>query len=128
MKNPTKPIVYIASAYASGDPAINTHFQCRIFDQLLTDGIVIPYVPLWTHFQHTVFPRPCADWPAYDNAMIDSGAFTACLRLTVEGIGAIDYRQENSSGADAEVERFRQQGKPVFFDKASLYEWAKNLA
>lgn len=33
-----KPIVYIASPYTGGDVAINTHFQCRVFDQLLEDG------------------------------------------------------------------------------------------
>jgi hypothetical protein len=51
-----KPIVYIASAYTKGDPAVNVHFQCKIFDELLGDGVVWPYAPLVSHFQHTVFP------------------------------------------------------------------------
>ena len=52
-----KPIVYIASPYTKGDVSINVHFQCKIFDELMDDGIVFPVVPLWSHFQHTIFPR-----------------------------------------------------------------------
>jgi len=53
-----KLVIYIASPYTSGDVAMNTHFQCKVFDELLSDGRVIPIAPLWSHFQHTVFPRP----------------------------------------------------------------------
>lgn len=117
-----KPVVYIASAYTSGDPAINAHFQCKIFDQLLTDGLVWPVAPLWTHFQHTLFPRPYSDWIAYDRALLH--LYDACLRLDVE-IPALSYAQSESSGADGEVEVFQSLGKPVFYKIASLYEWTK---
>ena len=120
-----KPIVYIASAYTSGDPAINAHFQCKIFDQLLADGLVWPVAPLWTHFQHTLFPRPYSDWIAYDRALLH--LYDACLRLDVE-IPALSYSQSKSSGADGEVEVFQALGKPVFYEIASLYEWAKAQA
>lgn len=119
-----KPIVYIASAYTKGDPAINAHFQCRMFDKLMGEGKVIPYCPLWSHFQHGVFPRPYQFWIEYDNAMIDSGVFDACLRLTVDGIPSMpEYNEARSSGADAEVKRFEAQGKPVFYKIDDLYQW-----
>ena len=67
----SKPTVYIASPYTKGDPAINAHFQCKIFDQLLGDGKVLPVAPLWSYFQHILFPRPYNDWIEYDQAMLD---------------------------------------------------------
>lgn len=116
----SRPVVFIASPYSKGDPAINTHFQCQIFDRLLTEGRVLPVAPLWTHFQHLMFPRPYADWLAYDQAMLK--LYDCCLRLDATHI-ATGYRESNSSGADAEVETFRKMGKPVFFSVESLYEW-----
>jgi len=120
-----KPIVYIASAYTSGDPAINTNFQCKVFDRLLSDGLVWPVAPLWTHFQHTLFPRPYSDWIAYDRALLH--LYDACLRLDVEA-PAIGYTQSESSGADGEVEVFKSMGKPVFYEIPSLYEWTREQA
>ena len=61
-----KPIVYIASPYTKGDVAVNTYFQCEVFDKILSDGRSLPVAPLWSHFQHTVFPRPYEDWIRYD--------------------------------------------------------------
>lgn len=116
----TKPTVFIASPYTQGDPAINTHFQCQVFDQLLSEGRVLPVAPLWTHFQHLLFPRPYQDWIAYDQAMLR--LYDCCLRLNVE-CSAVGYSESKSSGADAEVETFRSLGKPVFFSIVSLYEW-----
>lgn len=115
-----KPVVYIASPYTSGDPAINTHFQCRIFDQLLGDGKVLPVAPLWSHFQHTLFPRPYADWIAYDQAMLP--LYDACLRLYSKHEGT-HYIQFDSKGADAEVDAFHAMGKPIFYTIEELYEW-----
>ena len=77
------------------------HFQCQILDRLLTEGRVLPVAPLWTHFQHLMFPRPYADWLAYDQAMLK--LYDCCLRLDATHI-ATGYRESNSSGADAEVE------------------------
>lgn len=116
-----KPVVYVASPYTKGDPAINTHFQCRIFDELLTDGKVLPVVPLISHFQHLMFPRDYHDWINYDLDMIP--LYAACLRLKAEH-PALKYLQAESSGADGEEREFKKQGKPVFYDKASLYDWA----
>jgi hypothetical protein len=80
-------------------------------------------VPLWTHFQHTVFPRPYADWVAYDQEILK--VCDCCLRLnaTVEKLG---YSISESKGADAEVAAFRSLGRPVFFSVDDLYGWARS--
>ncbi|ARU40005.1 hypothetical protein CCB80_02175 [Armatimonadetes bacterium Uphvl-Ar1] len=120
MTSTKRPYVYIASPYTRGDVAMNTHFQCKIFDRLLSDGKVWPIAPLWSHFQHTVFPRAYKDWIEYDQAMLP--LYDACLRLNAE-LSEYKYIQEESSGADGEVETFNRLGKPVFYDVDSLYSW-----
>ena len=117
-----KPLVYIASPYTKGDPAINTRFQCEIWDKLFTDGYVTPYAPLWSHFQHTVFPRGYKDWTRFDDEIIKR--CDALLRLDAEH-EPLGYVQTESSGADHEVELANALGKLVFYDIASLYHWAK---
>lgn len=114
-----KLIVYIASPYSKGDAAINTHFQCRVFDRLMNDGRVWPVAPLWTHFQHTLFPRRYEDWIAYDRALLE--LYDACLRLNAE-FAETGYSEARSSGADGEVEYFKSVGKPVFYSIESLYQ------
>ncbi len=115
-----KPTVYIASPYSKGDPAINAHFQCKIFNQLLDDAKVLPVAPLWSHFQHILFPRPYQDWIDYDQAMLD--LYDCCLRLTAK-LPDIEYEESESAGADAEVATFIKCGKPVFQSIDLLYEW-----
>jgi hypothetical protein len=118
-----KPIVYIASPYTKGDPAMNTHFQCRIFDRMMSEGKAWPLAPLWAHFQHTLFPRPYEDWVAYDMALLPT--CDACVRLaaTVEHLG---YTENESRGADAEVRYFVDNGKPVFHSLEELYAWIES--
>jgi len=118
-----RPVVYIASAYTKGDPCINTHFQCRVFDKLMDDGKAWPVIPLLSHFQHTMFPRNYKDWIDYDLALI--ARYDACLRLTAthEKLG---YSQKESSGADGEVTEFNRLGKPVFTRIEDLYQWIDN--
>ena len=120
-----KPLVYVASPYTKGDPSINTNFQCRVFDQLLTDGVVIPYIPLLTHFQHAVLPRHYQDWIDYDLDFIRAAGFDACLRLNATCDRLPDYRITDSSGADGEVKLFLSMNRPVFYGVEELYAWAK---
>jgi hypothetical protein len=120
MTEKLKPTVYIASPYTKGDVAINTYFQCKVFDELLTDGRVLPVAPLWSHFQHTVFPRPYQDWIQYDQEMLR--LYDCCLRLDAT-LDRLNYVQHESSGADAEVKTFKAMGKPVFFSIEELYTW-----
>ena len=88
--------------------------------RLLDDGKVLPVAPLWSHFQHTVFPRRYQDWIAYDQSMLP--LYDACLRLNVKHAN-LDYNQATSSGADGEVATFIRLGKPVFYAIEALYKW-----
>jgi hypothetical protein len=117
-----KPLVYVASPYTKGDPAINTHFQCQIFDELMNEGMVYPYVPLWSHFQHTVFPRDYSDWVEYDLGILHR--MDACLRLNATN-ERLKYEIVESSGADGEVAHCKAIGVPVFYNIPSLYDWAR---
>lgn len=118
-----KPFVYIASPYTKGDPCINARFQCETFDLLLSDGIVLPYAPLISHFQHTMFPRHYKVWVQYDLDIIPR--FDACLRLDAT-YPALAYRVSESSGADGEVKLFHELGKPVHYSISDLYAWAES--
>jgi hypothetical protein len=115
-----KPLVYIASPYTKGDPAINTHFQAKVFDELMNDGVVIPFVPLVSHFLHLISPRPYQDWIEYDLALIPR--CDACLRLDAVHV-PLGYKETRSSGADGEVAECQRLGKPVFYNKQDLYAW-----
>jgi len=117
----SKPLVYVSSPYTHGDPSINTHFQCTVFDRLLTGGLVIPYVPLWSHFQQAILPRTYNDWIKYDLDLIRSANFSACLRLAAEN-PSLGYRVNKSAGADVEVALFQELNRPVFYSIESLYD------
>jgi hypothetical protein len=124
----SKPFVYVASPYTKGDPCVNAHFQCCIFDQMLDDGIVIPYIPLWAHFQHSVLPRPYTDWLAYDNCIMPR--IDALVRLDARFVwpDGTMYKCSESTGADNEVKLAESLGKPVFYTIEDLYTWAKEWA
>jgi hypothetical protein len=100
---------------------MNANFQCRVFDRLLREKIVLPVAPLWTHFQHLLFPRPYQDWIDYDQEMLK--LYDCCLRLDAE-LPDLDYHQHESIGADNEVKAFERLGRPVFYSIETLYEWA----
>jgi hypothetical protein len=119
-----KPWIYIASPYAKGDQAINVRFQMKTFDRLLNLDC-IPIAPLWTHFQHLFAPRKAESWYAYDNAIIMK--CDACVRLTATE-EVVDYTQNESTGADAEVKLFEQLKRPVFYNMADLEEWLRSSA
>lgn len=116
----SRPFVYIASPYTKGDPAINTYFQCQVFDRLMNDGRVHAYIPLWSHYQHGVAPRPYKDWIEYDKDAIRQLGIVACLRLNAE-VPKLGYKVCESSGADGEVALFKELGRPVFYSIEELY-------
>jgi hypothetical protein len=117
-----KPIIYIASPYTKGDPCMNTHFQMQVFNKLLVDNIVTPYIPLWTHFQHTLYPQPYHMWIKYDNEIIR--IMDGCIRLNAD-IVELGYFMEDSTGADAEKALFIKLGKPVFSSIEQCYAWTE---
>jgi len=107
-----KPIIYIASPYTKGDPAINTHFQCKVFDDLMNDGVVWPFIPLANHFVNIVVPRLAEDWYDYDKALLP--LFDACLRLDAE-LSRLEYYATESLGADGDSPTSPSRGPPMNF-------------
>ncbi len=118
----SKPLIYVASPYTKGRECWNTHFQCRVFHQLLSDQIVTPITPLWSHLQEIVFPQPYEDWLTYDFELI--ARCDGLVRLNAD-MPDLKYFQSESLGADREATHARSLGKPVFFSIEELYQWAR---
>ena len=98
--------IYIASPYTVGDIAVNVKRQIDCANELMDLGFA-PFVPLYSHFQHMVHPRPYQDWTKLDLVWVES--CDALLRLDGE-----------SSGADGEVEYAKKLGIPVFYSIEEL--------
>jgi len=107
MKNKIK--IYIASAYTIGDVAANVKTQIDVANELMNMGFN-PYVPLYSHFQHMIHPRPYQDWIERDLEWIN---VCDCL-LRIPG---------KSSGADMEVQYATDLNKPVFYSKEELFSY-----
>ena len=101
--------VYIASPYTVGDTAINVKFQIDVANELMDLGFT-PHVPLYSHFQHMVHPRPYEDWIALDYEWID-----ACDCLVRLG--------GKSPGGDLEVIYAKNIGIPVFYSIQDLVDY-----
>jgi hypothetical protein len=101
--------VYIASAYTLGDVAVNVKNQIDSADELIGKGFC-PFVPLLSHFQHMIHPRPYQDWVKLDMEWIE---WCDCiLRLPGE-----------SSGADNEVKLAQSLNIPIFHTIKELYDY-----
>jgi hypothetical protein len=98
--------VYIASPYTIGDVAVNVKRQIDCANTLMNLGFA-PFIPLMSHFQHMIHPRPYQDWIAIDLEWVKS---CDCL-LRLEG---------ESKGADGEVAYAKQLGIPVFYSLNEL--------
>jgi hypothetical protein len=107
----SKPLVYIAGPYSSGDPVQNTHTAVRCATNLLRDGRVTPFVPHLTLFWHAITPLPYKLWCAYDLDIL--ARCDAVLRLPGP-----------SDGADEEVFAAHRLDLPVFEDEQALLTWA----
>lgn len=98
--------VYIASPYTLGDVAVNVKRQIDVADELMNNGFT-PFVPLLSHFQHMVHPRPYNDWLI--NGMEWVKSCDCVLRL-----------DGKSPGADKEVALANEIGIPVYHSIAEL--------
>ena len=114
-----KFVVYIASPYTEGDVAMNVRFQHQTWDLLWRRGFV-PVAPLWSHYQHLSIPMPYHEWLEYDAAIVRRS--DAVLRLTATGPR---YEQQESAGADKEVELAKSLGIPVLESVGSLVLWSR---
>jgi len=104
--------VYIASPYTIGDVAVNVKVQMDVADKLIGLGFV-PFVPLYSHFQHMMHPRPYHVWMDLCKEWV-----TVCdcvLRLPGE-----------SKGADDECKVAKENGILVFTSIKELEEYYLN--
>ena len=98
--------VYIASPYTLGDVEANVAKAIDAATELLDAGFV-PYCPLLCHFWHMQRPRPYETWMALDMAWLE--VCDCVLRLPGE-----------SAGADREVARAAELGKPVYYRASEI--------
>lgn len=103
--------IYIASPYTKGDIGINIRRQMDAFAELFNLGF-LPFAPLLLHFQHIVYPLSYADCMRWDLGWLEMCDYV--LRLEGE-----------SEGADIEVARARELGKPVFFTIEAMLLYLK---
>lgn len=99
-------VVYIASPYTEGEVAINVRRQLDMADLLISRGYC-PIVPLYSHFQHIVQPRPWEDWMKIDREKV----LRSDVVLRLEG---------KSKGADREVKIAKDNNIPVVYSIADL--------
>ena len=101
MKDKKMIKVYIASPYTLGDVAVNVKKQIDMANKLMDWGFA-PFVPLYSHFQHMVHPRPYRDWIKLDLEWVRS---CDCV-LRLEG---------ESKGADGEIAFAKKLDIPVYY-------------
>jgi nucleoside 2-deoxyribosyltransferase len=104
--------VYIASPYTIGDVAVNVKRQLDTANELMNEGYN-PFVPLYSHFQHMIHPRPYEDWVKIDLEWVSS--CDCVLRLSGE-----------SKGADGEVDYAKGLGIPVVYSIEELNNLYQN--
>jgi len=103
--------VYIASPYTIGDKLQNVERQMEAANTLINLGFAV-YVPLLNHFVEEKYPQPYQTWLDMDLEYLTVN--DCLLRLPGE-----------SEGADIEVAKMKQLGKPVFYDIESLINYSK---
>ena len=106
------PLVYNAGPYTLDDPVRNTHTAMKLWHEMRTEGVVVPFCPHWSMFQQFLEPISYEEWIAYDRNII-----SRCDALfRIPGL---------SKGADNEVDYARSLEMPVFRSKTYLYAWAR---
>ena len=98
--------IYIACPYTKGDVAVNVRNSIIATNNIRALGHT-PYNPLFTHFWHMQFPHDYEYWLKLDMEWLE--ICDAVFRLSGE-----------SSGADKEVDRAIELGKPIFYDYAEI--------
>jgi hypothetical protein len=101
--------VYVAGPYTRGDVAENVRNAIIAGNNLRSLGFT-PFIPHLTHFWHFLQPHEIDYWYEYDLEWLEM--CDAVFRLPGE-----------SSGADKEVARAGELGRPVFYSFADLRMW-----
>lgn len=97
-----KPVIYVSGPLSLGDPVINTRRAVKEAEVIREMGGV-PIVPHMTIAWHLASPHEYDYWISYDLDLLN--VCDAIYRIPGE-----------SKGADLEVARMRELGKPVFDD------------
>ena len=95
--------VFISGPYTKGDQAANTANAIRVGKRLREQGYV-PVIPHLFHFAHFMSPADYDFWTEWDLDLLERCDWVYRLR-------------GDSPGADREVERAIQLGKPIMLQK-----------
>jgi hypothetical protein len=98
--------VYVAGPYSKGDVAENVRNAIYAGNNLRALGHT-PFIPHLTHFWHFLLPHAIDYWYAYDMEWLEQ--CDAVFRIPGE-----------SHGADEEVKRAEELGKPVYYSYQGL--------
>lgn len=121
---PDKILCYLAGPYSIGQRDINTDCQVNIANELMNDGIVTPYSPLSnTKLMEEYSPRTYDAWMDYSYELL---ARCDALLRSDANMPSIGYHQSISKGADLEEVFAKSHDIPIFYNKESLYEFAKS--
>jgi len=105
--------VYIASPYSKGNKVKNVKRHMHAYHILTREGFAA-YAPLWSHFQHCLFPKDYEEWLKLDLEWLK--VCDCVLRLSGE-----------SKGADKEVEVAKEMGLPVFNCVVEIENYYKKM-
>lgn len=94
--------VYVAGPYTNGDVAQNVKKAMEVGNILMDNGFAV-FIPHLSHFQHMMHPRQYEDWIDHDLTWLES----CDMLFRIDGY---------SLGADQEVRRAKELGKPVWTD------------
>jgi hypothetical protein len=93
--------IYVAGPYTKGDVVENVQKAIVLGNNLRALGH-LPFIPHLTMFWHFLIPHKIEYWYAYDMEWLEM--CDAVFRLPGESVGA-----------DREVERAKELGKPVYY-------------
>lgn len=114
---PELPLVYLAGPITL-NPLENTAYAMDLWNDLMLDGKVVPWVPHWSILQQIASPRTHEAWIIY------------CKHILRRCDALYRYPADDPSpGADIEVDYMAYAlHKPVFTELELLYEWADTYA
>lgn len=104
--------IYVAGPYTKGDVALNVR-EAVITGNLLRLMGHTPFIPHLTHYWHMMIPQEYEFWLKYDMEWLEK--CDAVFRIPGE-----------SHGADKEVERAKELGKPIFFTMEGVKNYPLN--
>lgn len=119
-----KPLVYIDAAPSLHEGDVNAWHWNQLCDELLCDGLVIPFLPFWCLLGLASMPMDFTDWETHQYELVESIPFDACLRPDFECVLTVGGHVVRPAARVSDATRmFDRRGVPVFHEKAALYGW-----